>query len=48
MSETPATDPADHAEDFAHRWADRLDQYCAGRMDELGIPSEKIGAGDLK
>jgi hypothetical protein len=40
----PPPDPADHAEDFSHRWADQLDRYCAERMEALGIPPEKIGA----
>jgi hypothetical protein len=39
---TPA-DAADHAEDFARRWKDRLDEYCTIRMDELGIPDGKNG-----
>jgi hypothetical protein len=42
-----SADPADHAEDFAHRWADGLDRYVATRMDELGIPTERIGSSDL-
>jgi hypothetical protein len=46
MPDRPPSDPADHAEDFAHRWADRLDQYAAERMEPLGIPAEKIGASD--
>jgi hypothetical protein len=48
MPEKPPPDPADHAQDFARRWADRLDQYCAIRMEELGIPEEKLGADDLR
>ena len=48
MPDTPPTDPADHAVDFSIRWTDRLDQYCAERMEELGIPGDKIGAGDLR
>src|SRR6266550_6607585 len=48
MTERPPPDPADHAEDFARRWADRLDQYCALRMQELGIPEDKLGADDLR
>jgi hypothetical protein len=32
MTEKPPSDPADHAEDFAHRWADPLDQHCVIRM----------------
>lgn len=43
----PSPDPADHAADFARRWADRLDEYCALRMEELGIPGDKIGAPDI-
>ena len=48
MPETPPPDPADHAEDFAHRWADRLDEYCAVRMEELGIPERSHGTADLE
>ena len=47
MPENPPPDPADHAEDFAHRWADRLDEYCAVRMEELGIPDHLHGAPDF-
>jgi hypothetical protein len=39
-------DPAEHAADFAHRWADQLDRYAAERMEQLGIPSERIGSSD--
>ena len=39
-------DPADHAEDFAHRCAEPLDWLAAIRMEELGIPSERIGSSD--
>jgi hypothetical protein len=46
MSDKPPPDPADHAQDFAQRWADRLDQYAALRMEELGIPSDMIGSDD--
>ena len=46
MLEKPPSDPVDHARDFAHRWADRLDEYCTIRMDELGIPSDKNGEID--
>jgi hypothetical protein len=48
MSDKPPRDSADHAQDFARRWADRLDQYCAIRMDELGIPEHLQGADDLR
>ncbi len=46
MPEKPPSGPADHAEDFAHRYARELDRYCAVRMGELGIPDDKIGADD--
>jgi hypothetical protein len=46
MPDSPPAEPADHAHDFAYRWADRLDQYCAIRMEELGIPEERIGSSD--
>jgi hypothetical protein len=39
-------DPADHAEDFAHRYAEQLDWLAAIQMEELGIPSERIGSSD--
>ncbi len=48
MTDKPPSDPADHAADFSRRWADRLDQYCALRMEELGIPEERLGADDLR
>jgi len=35
-----------HAEDFAHRYADRLDWFAAIRMEELGIPKDRIGSND--
>lgn len=41
-------DASDHAQDFARRWADRLDEYVAIRMEELGIPDDLIGARDLR
>ena len=40
------TDSADHAEDFAHRWADRLENAVEGRRHALGIPEGQIGARD--
>jgi hypothetical protein len=48
MTDTPPTDPADHARDFAIRWADRLEIYAGVRMEELGIPSGMIGSSDYK
>ncbi len=40
----PPTDPADHAEEFAHRWADKLDELAGVSMEELGIPTDSIGS----
>jgi hypothetical protein len=40
-------DPGDHAEDFAHRYAEPLDWQAAIRMEELGIPNDRIGSDDL-
>ena len=45
--ESPPTDPSDHAEDFAHTYAEPLDQYCAIRMEQLGIPDHLHGAPDF-
>jgi hypothetical protein len=39
-------DPADHAEDFAHRYAEPLDWQAGMHMEEMGIPSERIGSND--
>ena len=36
----------DHAEEFALRWVDRLDEYCVTRMHDLGIPTDKNGEVD--
>lgn len=41
-------DPAEQAEDFARRYARELDQYCALRMQELGIPEPLLGAPDFE
>ncbi len=43
LGERVPADPADHAEDFAHRWRDKLEEYCAVRMEALGIPEDNIG-----
>jgi hypothetical protein len=43
MTEKPPSDPADHAEDFAVRWSDKLEEYCALRMEDLGVPADMIG-----
>lgn len=37
-------DPADHAEDFAHLYAQELDYLTGDRMAELGIPTDKTGS----
>lgn len=42
----PPIDPADHSEDFAHRWVDRLENAVEGRMHALDVPEEQIGASD--
>jgi hypothetical protein len=39
-------DPADHAEDFAHRYFESLDWLASIRMEELGIPRDRIGSSD--
>jgi hypothetical protein len=48
MTDKPPEESAEHAEEFAHRWADRLDEYCAIRMEELGIPKHLHGTRDLE
>ena len=47
MSDTPPIDPAEHAADFGHRYAEDMDKYCITRMHELGIPNDKNGAPDF-
>jgi hypothetical protein len=44
----PPRDPADHAQDFAFRYARDLDAYCAVRMEELGIPERLHVTRDLE
>ncbi len=39
-------DPADHAEDFAHRYFEPLDWQAGIRMEELGLPADRIGSND--
>ena len=46
MPEPTPSDPGDLARDFAGRYADPLDRYCAERMEELGLPTEQIGSSD--
>jgi hypothetical protein len=40
--------PADHAMEFALKWADKLEEYCTIRMQELGIPDEMNGQPDYE
>lgn len=47
MPDAPPPEPADHAEDFAYRWVDRLEHYVEGRMHALGIPEGQIGSSNL-
>ncbi len=42
----PPDDPADHAEEFAPTWVDRLENSVEGRMHALDIPEEQIGSSD--
>ncbi len=42
----PPEDPADHAEEFAWRYVEDLDIVAGQTMMDLGIPSDKMGAGD--
>jgi hypothetical protein len=46
MSEKPPRDPAEHAEQFAREWRDKLEEYCSVRMQELGIPDNMNGQPD--
>jgi hypothetical protein len=42
------TDPADHAEEFALRYFESLEDYTRRRMHKLGIPEGRIGAYDIE
>lgn len=46
MTEQPPSDPAEHAKDFARRYAEPLDYHAGQTMIELGIPTDRIGARD--
>src|SRR6266403_1639786 len=46
MTDHPPEIPADHAEDFAHRYSSWVDFVVSQRMLDLGIPAERIGASD--
>jgi hypothetical protein len=42
----PPTKPEEHAREFARTWADKLEEHCAIRMQELGIPDDMNGQPD--
>ena len=44
--EKPPRDGAEHAQEFARTWADKLEEYCTIRMQELGIPDNMNGQPD--
>ncbi len=46
LDERVPANPADHAEDFAHRNFEPLDWQASLRMEELGIPKDRIGSSD--
>jgi hypothetical protein len=46
MTDTPHPDPAEHARDFARRYAEPMDYHASQRMIDLGIPLERIGMPD--
>ncbi len=46
VPDKPPSHPADHAEEFAHTWVDRLENHVEGRMHALDIPEEQIGSSD--
>lgn len=48
MTAKAPQDSADHARDFARRYAADLDRFTALRMEELGIPGHLQGADDLR
>jgi hypothetical protein len=42
----PPTDPAEHASQSARTWADKLEEHCTIRIQELGIPDDMNGQPD--
>jgi hypothetical protein len=44
MPDRPPPGPADHAEDFSHRYAQEMDYLSGDRMAELSTPTNKIGS----
>jgi hypothetical protein len=45
LGQNVPADPADHAEDFAHCYAEPLDWLAGMRMEELGIPNDHFATG---
>jgi hypothetical protein len=45
--EKPPADPAEHAREFARTWADKLEEHCSIRMQELGISDDMNGQPDF-
>ena len=41
-------DPAEHARDFAERYAEPMNYHVENRIMELGIPTDRIGAEILR
>ena len=46
MTDTPPTDPADHAENFSRRYAEELDIASGQVMMDLGLSKDEMGARD--
>jgi hypothetical protein len=46
MPERPPTDPADHAQDFSHRYAEELDIIAGQVMIDLRLSDDQMGARD--
>ena len=42
----PPAEPEEHAREFARTWADKLEEHCTIRMQELGIPDDMNGQPD--
>ncbi len=48
MTDKPPPEPADHAQDFALRYARELDYLVSQRMLDLGVDPRHIGASDYR
>jgi len=46
MPNKPPPDPAEHADDFSHRYAEDLDIVAGQAMMDLGLPNHQMGARD--